>query len=99
MRMLVQALVLISGLSIQHCHELWCMLQTWLGSGIAVAEAYSGSCSSNLTLSLGTSISHRCGPKKKQKQTTKKDYLSMFGLNNTRIKQKSFSSLMGNIFF
>ena len=27
----------LSQLGIQRCHELWCRLQTWLGSGIAVA--------------------------------------------------------------
>ena len=30
-------LALLSGLRIQHCRELWCRLQTWLGSRIAVA--------------------------------------------------------------
>ena len=33
----VQSLALLSGLRIQRCHELWFRLQTWLGSGIAVA--------------------------------------------------------------
>jgi len=28
-----------SGLRSQRCHELWCRLQTWLGSGIAVTLA------------------------------------------------------------
>lgn len=35
--MWVQSLVLLSGLRIQHCHELWCKLQMWLVSGVAVA--------------------------------------------------------------
>ena len=39
-----------------------------LGSGIAVAVVQASSCSSNLTLSLGTFVSHRCGPKKKKKK-------------------------------
>ena len=26
-------------LRIQHCCELWCRLQTWLGSGVGMAEA------------------------------------------------------------
>ena len=46
------------------CHELWCRSKTWLGSGIAVAVA--GSCSSDSTPSLGTSICCRCGPKKQK---------------------------------
>ena len=39
MRMLVQSLALLSGLSIQHCSELWSRLQMQLGSGVAVAVA------------------------------------------------------------
>ena len=30
---------MLSGLRIQHCHELWCRSQTWLRSCIAVAVA------------------------------------------------------------
>ena len=37
MRLWVQSLALLSGLRIGRCHELWCRLQTRLGSGIAVA--------------------------------------------------------------
>ena len=40
-------------------------LLSGLGSGIAVAVA--SSCSSNSAPNLGTSICHRCGPKKKKK--------------------------------
>ena len=32
-------LPLLSGLRIQRCRELWCRLQTWLGSRVAVARA------------------------------------------------------------
>ena len=56
----------LSGLKIQRCRELWWRSQTWLGSGTAVAAA--GSCSSNLTPSLETSICHRYGPKKAKKK-------------------------------
>ena len=48
----------------QHSCELWCRLQTWLGSCMAVAVVQAGSCSSDWTLSLGTSICCRCGPRK-----------------------------------
>ena len=34
----------------------------WLGSGVAVAVTEDGSCSSNSTPSLGTSICHGCIP-------------------------------------
>ena len=30
---------LFSGLRIRRCHELWCRLQMWLGSGVAMAVA------------------------------------------------------------
>ena len=70
MRMQVQSLALLSGLSIWHYHELWCMSQTWLGSGIAMAMAVAEASnhSSDSTPGLGTSICHRCGPKKNQNQ-------------------------------
>ena len=35
---------------------------------VAVAVAVAGSCSSDSTPSLGTSICHRCGPKKTKKK-------------------------------
>ena len=38
-RLWVRSLALLSGLRIQRCPELWCRLQTQLGSGIAVALA------------------------------------------------------------
>ena len=37
MRMWVQALTSLSELEVQHCHELWCRLQTQHGSPVAVA--------------------------------------------------------------
>ena len=54
---------LIPGLTqwIRHCREVWCRLQTWLGSGVAVAVVQANSCSSNLTPSLGTYICHGLG--------------------------------------
>ena len=36
-RLQVPSLVLLSGLWIRYCCELWRRLQTWLGSDIAVA--------------------------------------------------------------
>ena len=53
------------------CHELWCRLQTWLGSHIVVAVAYAGSCSTHSALSRGTSICHGWSPKKKKKKKKK----------------------------
>ena len=70
MRFQVQSLALLSGLRIQHCHELRCRSQMQLGSGIAVAVA--GSCSSSWTPSLGTATCHECGPKKQKKEKIKR---------------------------
>jgi len=39
MRMRVRSLSLLSGLGIQHCHELWCRLQMQLGSQVRLAAA------------------------------------------------------------
>ena len=39
MRLQVQSLASLSGLRICCCYELWCRLQTWLGSCVAVAVA------------------------------------------------------------
>ena len=55
-------------LRIQHCRELWCRLQTQLGSWVAVALVKAGGYSSNLIPSLGTSICCKCGPKKTKKK-------------------------------
>ena len=43
----------------------------WLGSCVAMAVAYAGSCSSYLTPSVGLSIYHRCDPKKQSKNKNK----------------------------
>ena len=64
----VRSLASLSGLRIRHCHELWGRSQTWLGSGVAVAVAQAGGYSSYSTPSLGTSICHRCSPKKQKKK-------------------------------
>ena len=72
MKMQVQSLAPLSGLRIQYCNELGHhRLQIWLRSGIAMAMMYAGSCSSNLTFSLGTSTCLRCSPKMKNKKTQK----------------------------
>ena len=44
------------------CHEPQCMSQMSLGSSVAVDVVQAGSCSSDSTPSLGTSICRRCGP-------------------------------------
>ena len=66
MRMKVQSLTLLSGLRIQHYHELLCRLQ--LGSCMAVAVVEAGSCSSDSTPTLGTSMCNGYSPKKTKKK-------------------------------
>ena len=61
--------------------ELWCRSQMWLGSHIAVALASASGYSSGWIPSLGTSICHRCGPKKTRtnKQTKQNfNYIMLF---------------------
>ena len=70
MRMRVRSLALLSGLRIRHCYELQCKSQMQLGSSVAVAVVKTGSCSSDLTPNLGTSICRRCGHKKKKWEIT-----------------------------
>ena len=73
MRMWVQSLASLSGLRVQRCLEPWCRLQMQFRSHVAVAVVKAGSCSSDSTLSLGTSICQGCGSKKKKKKKKKKE--------------------------
>ena len=81
MKSRVWSLASLRKLRIQRCCELWCRLQMRLGSDIAVAVTKAGSCGSNWTPSLGTSIWCGCGlknlkKKKKRKKERKKMRLS-----------------------
>ena len=78
MRLWVQYLASLSGLRIQRCYELWCRLQTWLRSGVAVALAKAGSCSCKQTPSQGTSVCCGCGPKKTKDKKKKKKAITFF---------------------
>ena len=71
MRLRVRSLPLLSGLTIRRCRELWCRLQTRLGSRVAVALAEAGGYSSDSTPSLGTSICHGSGPRNSKKKKKK----------------------------
>ena len=63
------SLASLSGFRIQHCHQLWCRLQTWLGSQVAVVVVEASSYTSRLTLSMGNSICNRWSPKKTKKKS------------------------------
>jgi len=64
--MQVWSLAKLSGLRIWCCRELWCRLQIWLGSLIAVAKAPIQSLAWELPYAAGTAL------KTKTKQTNKK---------------------------
>ena len=66
-RLWVRSLTSLSGLTIQHCHELWYRSQMWLASGVAVAVVWAGGYSSDSTPSLGTSICAGMALKSKNK--------------------------------
>ena len=72
MKMRVLSPALLSGLRIQHCHELQCRSQMQLGSGIAVARLHDGSCSSDSTPSLGTSTRQGYSPPQRRTLPRKK---------------------------
>ena len=76
MRTQVRSLALLSGLSIQCCHELWCRLQMWLGSLVAMAVMQAGSYSSDLTLAWDPPNAEGVAQKKK----TNKKFLSKISL-------------------
>ena len=93
MRMQVRSLTSLGGLRIRYCSKLWHSLQMWLGSGIAVAVVWANSCSSNSTPSLGTSICHRCGPKKANKETKTKNPCELESFSRFYMIWKSFHSI------
>ena len=72
MRLWVWSLASLSGLRIWCCCELQCRSQMWLGPHVPVAVAQAGSCSSDLTPRLGTSICLRCSPKRQTNKQTKR---------------------------
>ena len=66
MRMQVQSMAALSGLRIWCCCKLRHKSQIQLGSYLAVAVVEASTCSSHSIPRQGTSICHRCGPKKKK---------------------------------
>ena len=77
-RFQVRSLASLSGLRIWCFCELWCRLQTRLSSLIAVAVAWTGSCSSHSTPSLGTSVCLGCSKKIKDKKKKTSPKRSLF---------------------
>ena len=73
MRMWVQFLTPLGWLRIWHYHELWCTSEMQLRFRVSVAVAWAGSCSSDLTLSLRTSMCHGCDRKNRKLKKKKKE--------------------------
>ena len=67
MRRQVRSLASLSGLRMCCCCELWCRLQMWLRSGVAVAVAKASDYSSDPTPSPGNIM---CGLKKTKKNVS-----------------------------
>ena len=80
----------LSGIGIRRCHQLWCRLHTWLGSGVAVAVAVSvsGSHSSDLTPSLGTSLCNRSVGLKRQERKEEREEGGKEGRKKERRKER-----------
>ena len=97
MRLQVRPLAPLSGLRIRRCRELWCRSKTRFESGIAVAVAKAGSCSSDSSPSLGTSICHRCGPKKQKRKKKKRTLRHKGEVALARVK--SLSKRVGSVPF
>ena len=103
MRMQAPSRALLSGLRVWSCPELWCRWQMRIRSGVALAGVEAGSCSSNWTPSLGTSMCLRGGPRKDKKELSPRNALQrpcphlncMLDFQNTkgRKEQADFLSL------
>ena len=74
-------------------HSLWYTVsKMWLGSGVAVAVVYAGSCSLDLPPSLEISMCHGSQKKKKKEErgdSDKKDDLGVNWMCNAEIKHSS----------
>ena len=88
----------IAGLA--QCIKIWCCykfqhrLQTWLGSGLAVAVMQAGSCSSDSTPSLGTSYAASAALKRKKKRKKRKNEMDLDVFN-----QKTMEAVLIVIYF
>ena len=68
MRMKAGSLASLSGLRVQHCRELWCRSQMWLGSGFAVAMAVMAVAAQMQSLAQELPYAESAAHKKKRKR-------------------------------
>ena len=90
--MWVPSLTLISGLRIQHCIELWCRLQTWLGSGAADPLAWETPYTASATHKKKKKRKEKKKRerKKKKKKKPQINNLSSFLMNQEYKEQNKF---------
>ena len=90
MKLQVWSLASLSGLRIQHCHELWCRSQIRLSSDVAAVVGCGVGCQLQLQLdpSLGTSIYCACAPEKQNKIKYLLNILSSYSLSYLTIVVK-----------
>ena len=84
MRMWVWSLASLSGLRIQHCHELWCRLQMQLRSYVTLSGAEAGNCSSDSTPSQKCYMLQVRPPKKQKARTVQYNTFYVFLLSMTK---------------
>ena len=82
MRLRVRSLPLLSGLGIWCCSELWCRLQTRLGSHLLCGSGVGCQLQLRLDPQPGTSICRRSGPKNGKKTKKKITFFSFIEQNN-----------------
>ena len=58
----------LSGLRMQHCHELWCMWQMWLRSGVVGRVGWAGGNTPNKPPAREKPVARGCGREKKKKK-------------------------------
>ena len=87
MRLRVRSLALLSGLKIWRCRELWCRLQTRLGSGVAVALVLAGVGAATAPIrplaweppyATGAALKRQKKKKRFKKKKKKQNMLSLF---------------------
>ena len=82
----VRSLASLSGLRIQRCHELWCRSKTRLGSYVAVAVVYAGSCSSNSPLAWEPPYAASTALKRQKRKKTNNNKKKQLFTAKTQVK-------------
>ena len=92
MRTQARFLASLSGLRIQHCHEMWYRLKTGLGFGVAVAVVWASGYSSYSTRPLAWESTYALGAALKRQKKKKKKKLAYHSVNDLGVKIKAIPS-------